>query len=267
MKTIILDTMGNKKTIHYFIDECGDPNFYGKGKKLLVGTEGYQPLLIIGMIKLENRKAIKQKVVEFQNTILADPFFNTIPSVADPKGWFLHARSDHPEVRIKFFELIRSMKGIEAHIVVGRKELEIFNRKHNNNPGEFYYDLLQHLLKENLVDRGLSYHMFLAQRGKDNLSRFTNAVEGVLQKQEEIGHEIQYKCNLVLSSQCPEMSIIDYMLWALQRYILKGEKRFFTAIESKYPWIYDVYDNRDGSGKGVAYGLETPFNLEKASFF
>jgi hypothetical protein len=108
------------------------------------------------------------------------------------------------------------------------------------------------------------YHMFLAQRGKDNLTRFTNAVEGVLQKQEEISHEIQYKCNLVLSSQCPEMSIIDYLLWALHRYIIKGEKRFFAAIESKFPWILDAYDFRDGSGKGVLYGLENPFDTEKA---
>jgi hypothetical protein len=42
------------KRIYMFIDECGDPNFYGSGRKLLVGQPGYQPLLIIGLISTEN---------------------------------------------------------------------------------------------------------------------------------------------------------------------------------------------------------------------
>ena len=224
-------------------------------------------MLMIGMIKLSNRKAIRKQVVDFQKMILGDPFFNSIPSVADPKGWFLHAKDDHPEVRIKFFELIRSMEGVDAQIVIGRKLIEIFNRKHNNNPGEFYYDLLKHLLEQNLMNPEFEYNLFLAQRGKDNLKRFIDAVEDVLVNQSEIGSEINYKCNLVLSRQCPEMSVIDYMLWALQRYILKGKKRFFTAIESKYPWIFDAYDNLDGSVKGVEYGQKTQFSIERASAF
>ncbi len=231
---------------------------------MLVGTEGYQPLLLMGMVKLEHRKAIRNKVVEFQKMILEDTFFNTIPSVLDPKGWFLHAKDDHPEVRIKFFELIRKIKEVETHVVIGRKHLEIFNKKHNNNPGEFYFDLLRHLLKENLTDSETDYHLFLAQRGKNNLPRFIAAVEDVLQKQTEGGNKIRYTCNVVLSSQCPEMSLVDYMIWALQRYIIRGEKRFFAATEDKYPWILDAYDNRDGSGKGVIYGLDNPFDLQKA---
>lgn len=39
------------KNCYCFIDECGDPEFYGKGKRLLVGSSGYQPLLIMGMIE------------------------------------------------------------------------------------------------------------------------------------------------------------------------------------------------------------------------
>ena len=30
------------RTIHYYIDESGSPEFYGKKKKLLVGAEGYR---------------------------------------------------------------------------------------------------------------------------------------------------------------------------------------------------------------------------------
>ena len=42
---------------YIFIDESGDPDFYGSKKRLLVGTEGFQPYLIIGMIETTNRYA------------------------------------------------------------------------------------------------------------------------------------------------------------------------------------------------------------------
>ena len=51
--------MTNLPKRYIFIDESGDPTFYGSGKKLLVGTEGFQPYLIIGMIETSNRKALK----------------------------------------------------------------------------------------------------------------------------------------------------------------------------------------------------------------
>src|SRR5262245_41584872 len=102
---------------YLFIDESGDPSFYGNRKKLLVGTTGFQPYLIIGMIETEDRKALRKAVVDFINSIKADSLYNTIPSVATDKGWYVHARSDHPEIRAKFFELLRNLEGYKAHIV------------------------------------------------------------------------------------------------------------------------------------------------------
>ncbi len=77
---------------YFFIDESGDPLFYGSRKKLLVGTEGFQPYLIIGMIETENRKKLRKAVVDFMVNIKADAMYNSIPSVANEKGWYVHAR-------------------------------------------------------------------------------------------------------------------------------------------------------------------------------
>ena len=82
---------------YLFIDESGDPVFQGNRKKLLVGTEGYQPFLIIGMIETENRKALRKAVVNFMDSIKSDSLYNSIPSIAADKGWYVHARGDHPE--------------------------------------------------------------------------------------------------------------------------------------------------------------------------
>ena len=96
---------------YLFIDECGSPEFYGKGKRLLVGTEGYQPLLILGFIETSNRRELQKAIVAFRDKILGDTLFKTIPSVQEEK-WFFHAKNDHPEVRAEFFKFIRDYQDI-----------------------------------------------------------------------------------------------------------------------------------------------------------
>lgn len=165
---------------YLFIDESGDPVFYGKRKKLLVGSEGFQPYLIIGMIETDNRKALRKVVVDFMDSIKADSLYNSIPSIATNRGWFVHARGDHPEIRAKFFEVLRNLEGYRVHIVVAKKDLNIFNRKHNNNPTEFYFDVLHHLLNGRLKDPGKRYNLYLSQRGNNSLHRFQQAVTKAL---------------------------------------------------------------------------------------
>lgn len=227
---------------YYFIDESGDPLFYGHRKKLLVGTAGYQPYLIIGMIETGNRKALRKAVVDFVDMIKADVMYNSIPSVSDEKGWYVHARGDHPEVRAKFFERLRTLEGFKAHIVVAKKDLTIFNRKHNNNPTEFYFDVLRHLLNGKLHNQGCEHCLYLSQRGNNTLKRFEEAVTKAL----EIGTERErisgsYSLELVPSREMPELSIIDYMIWALQRKLLKGESRYYEALKDKYGDVIMLY--------------------------
>jgi hypothetical protein len=137
---------------YLFIDESGDPVFYGNRKRLLVGTEGFQPYLIVGMVETANRKALRKAVLSFMEKIRLDRLYNSIPSMNAMKGWFVHARGDHPEVRAKFFELLRQLDGYLAHIVLAKKDLTIFNKKHNNNPTEFYFDVLHHLLNGKFLE-------------------------------------------------------------------------------------------------------------------
>jgi hypothetical protein len=74
----------------------------------------------------------------------------------------------------------------------------------------------------------------------------------------------------VQSANCPEMSVVDYLLWAIQRYITKGEGRFFKALIDKYALIIDLYDiesYKKNGGSGNYYTTSNPFDLEKASEF
>lgn len=110
---------------YIFIDESGDPVFYGNRKKLLVGQEGYQPYLIIGLIETADRIKLRKAVLSFIKSIKADPMYNSIPSIASNENWYVHARGDHPEIRAKFFEMIRNLSGFKAHVVIAKKQLSI----------------------------------------------------------------------------------------------------------------------------------------------
>ncbi len=233
-------TDGISKT-YYFIDESGDPVFYGYRKKLLIGTEGFQPYLIIGMIETDDRKALRKAVVKFTEEIKADSLYNTIPSVASP-DWYVHARGDHPEVRAKFFELLRNLKGYKAHIVVAKKDPQIFAGKHNSNPTEFYFDVLHHLLNDRLNKADCKHMLYLSQRGNNSLNRFQQAVNKALAAKNIDEAEIQYNLEIVASKEMPELSIIDYLMWAIQRNLLKGESRYLEALKDKYETIINLYE-------------------------
>jgi len=190
------------------------------------------------MIITDNRRKLWEEVKNFQKQILSDPLYNTIHSVKQD-NWYLHAKDDYPDIRSKFFEKLRNMSGFESHIVIGRKKLDIFNNKHNNNANEFYFDILYHLLKGRLNDGNAEYDIFLSQRQKINMQSFTPAVEKSIS---DINVKIQYETHIVKSSVTPELSIIDYLLWALQRYIIQNEIRFYKSVQEKYTQIKDVYD-------------------------
>ncbi|MBO9620280.1 MAG: DUF3800 domain-containing protein [Niabella sp.] len=235
--------MNSKKFL--FIDESGDAGFYGGRKKLLVGTDGFQPYLIIGMIETENRKFLRKTVIDFIDNVKADNLYNTIPSVAANKRWYVHAREDHPEIRAKFFELLRSTDGYKAHIAIAKKDLTVFNRKHNNSPTEFYFDVLHHLLNGRLANSDCKYMLYLSQRGNNSLHNFQKAVDKALALSENAsGKSIQYSLEVVPSVEMPELSVIDYLIWAVQRKLLKGESRYFDALKDKYATILNLYEEQ-----------------------
>ncbi len=232
-------------TKYIFIDESGDPTFYGSGKRLLVGTEGFQPYSIIGMVETNNRKALRKKVVEFMDSVKSDVLYNTIPSINTKKAWYVHARADHPEIRIKFIELLRQLPDYKVHVVVAKKILSIFNRKHNNNPTEFYFDVLHHLLANQMTDANVHYKLYLSQRGNNSMNKFSEAVKKALKSdaiQSGNEQEIKYSLEIVSSEEMPELSVVDYLMWAVQRKLLKGEARYFEALKKKYGVILELYE-------------------------
>ncbi|SMC55198.1 hypothetical protein [Pedobacter africanus] len=88
--------------------------------------------------------------------------------------------------------------------------------------------------------------ILLSARHKSSQHKLKESIEKALHSDNEkraAPLKIAYNCEIVLSKETPELSIVDYLLWALQRNILRGESRFYKALIDKYTLIIDLYDN------------------------
>jgi hypothetical protein len=154
---------------------------YASGNRCIVDTEGFKPLLLIGIVKLEDKKAIRNAILRFMDELRNDPLYNSLPCISDPKGWYLHASYDNLEVRVKFAEFLRDLEGFEFYCVIGRKRLDIFHKKHNRNEIEFYFDLVTHLIKDRLDNEATFYQVLLSARNKNTQHKLIEAIENALQ--------------------------------------------------------------------------------------
>lgn len=261
-----------KKRVYLFIDESGDASFYAKRNKSLIGCDGFMPNLFLGMIIIENKKLVRKAVLDFMNDIKTDFLYNTLPCIKNKKDWYLHASYDNLEIQIKFIDFLRKLDGFKFYCVIGRKRLDIFHNKHNKNETEFYFDLVSNLLKERLNNENDMYQILLSARNKSTQQNLQQAIEKTIIKdnsKRDLPLKINYKSDIVRSCDTPELSIVDYLLWVLQRYIYKGDKRFFTVLESKFDLIIDLYDFevKKQAEDLIFYNVNNPFDIEKASQF
>lgn len=261
-----------KKKVYLFIDESGDASFYAKGNKCLVGCQGFMPNLFLGMIKIENKKIVRNAILDFINDVKSDPLYNTLPCVINKKGWYLHASYDNLEIQVKFIDFLRKLDGFKFYCVVGRKRLNLFHSKHNKNETEFYFDLVSNLLKERLNNENDFYQILLSARSKSTQHNLQKAIDNAIIKDNNKRKSpllINYNSEIVRSSDTPELSIVDYLLWVLQRYIYKGDKRFFSVLKSKFELIVDLYDFdlKKKNENSIFYDANNTFTIEKASVF
>lgn len=167
---------------YLFIDESGDPSFYAKGKKCIVGSEGFKPLLLIGLIKVEDKKAIRHAVMKFIEEMKMDPLYKDLPCIIKNPNWYLHASYDNLEIQVKFVDFMRRLEGFKFYCVIGRKRINLFATKHNNSESEFYFDMVHHLLEGRLDDADNFYQVFLSARDKNTQSKLKNSIDNALKK-------------------------------------------------------------------------------------
>jgi len=255
-----------KSDYHRFVDETGDLTFYGDERKVIIGNKGVSKTFSIGMVYIkEDLDGVRDKINNLIKEIEGYEYVKNIPSVKkriDNKGFYFHAKDDVPEVRSKFFDLLKEID-FSLEIYVARKRSDIFSRKHHNEENEFYADILSHLLK-NKFDKYSRLVLNIAQRGSA-----TSEVNLEIARDKAFDMstlEKGKKCKIVFNVQDfkrePLLSITDYASWAVQRVFEMGDVRHYEFIKEKISLVADIYDYNKYKGSKNYYTKDNPLTKE-----
>ncbi len=249
---------------YFFVDEAGDPIFYNKHGKCIVGEEGCSKILLLGFIKTKNPDQLRGSVLKLRDEIVGDPYLKKIPSLKKTKLYF-HAKDDCPEVREKFYKLMLGLD-FKAEFVVARKIPSLFKRKHKGNENLFYDDLVSKLFENKLHVAKRNFIYFAVRGSKTRQAPFEDAIKTAVSSFEKKwmmknDSEINIYPQSPLGEPC--LQIIDYMNWAVQRAFIRGEDRYVKFVEEKISFLVDIYD-LENYPKNF-YSRSNKFNITKIS--
>lgn len=246
----------------FFVDESGDPTFYDRKGNLIVGQEGCSPILVLGFIETQQPESIRQALQRLQSEVVADPYFEGVPSLAKTAVAF-HAKDDLPEIRYRVFKLLAELD-FKAQFVVARKIERVFRNSFHAKESEFYDHLVSQLFK-NALHRHQQNFVYFAKRGsRSRQAPLSSAIRrGVAQFEQQWNTRVT--SDVAVQAQMPKgepcLSVIDYMNWAVYRAFTHGEMRYYRQVEQHVSLLVDLYDTENYPQNW--YTRKNPFDIKK----
>lgn len=246
----------------FFVDESGDPTFYNREGKLIVGQEGCSAILLLGFVETTDPHTLRQSLLQMQHDIVNDPYFQGVPSLERTKIAF-HAKDDLPEIRYRVYKHLATLD-FRTQFVVARKSERLFQSQFNGNQNVFYDSLVTRLF-QNVLHRYHTNTIIFAKRGsRDRQEPLEQAIQQGKARFEAtwdkaVDTKITIQAQRPLGEPC--LSIIDYMNWAVYRAFTKGEMRFFDTVADKVSLLVDLYDYKQYPKNW--YGKKNPFHINK----
>jgi hypothetical protein len=246
----------------FFVDESGDPTFYNRRGELIVGQEGCSHILMLGFIETTNPHALRQSILQLQEDIVQDPYFQGVSSLEKTKIAF-HAKDDLPEIRYRVYKHIATLD-FRAQFIIARKAERTFQNKFQANPNLFYDSLITRLF-QNVLHRYQRNSIIFAKRGsRDRQLPLQQAIQQAKERFEATWNT-NIQTNITIQAQRPLgepcLSIIDYMNWAVYRAFVKSEMRFYDTIADKVSLLVDLYDYPKYPDNW--YNKKNPFHINK----
>jgi hypothetical protein len=259
---------------HYFVDEAGDPNLFKRHRKPIVGKDGCSTFFMLGVADVVDPETVAAELNTLRQTLLADPYFKNVPSFDPARGKTavaFHTKNDLPEVRREVFNLLLK-HDIRFYAVVRDKRVILDKvRDHQTekptyryHPNQLYDRCVSRLFKERLHKHD-GYLIHFAKRGSSDR---TEALEQALETSRR-----NFRANWGVAATSPIeirpgepesvvcLQVIDYYLWALQRFYERDEDRFLQLVWPHVGLVHDVDDTRSAD-YGVYYTQKNPLTTE-----
>jgi hypothetical protein len=244
--------------LYFFIDEAGDPNFYNRRGKLIVGEDGCSSHLILGFVRLYDPAPIREEIIALRQKVLLEPEFQRFQSIARTDTAF-HASKDAPPVRDMFFQLIPTLN-FRAVLTVAQKDEKFFRKKCDSKTDRYYDGLISELMR-NSLHRYTNNHICIAERGSRRRQRPLEAAVKLARDryQEQFlaeARDTQINVTVQTPTGEPCLTIIDYVAWAVQRAYVTGEMTYYKMVEDKVALV------REMAGRKTTYFCaKKPFEI------
>lgn len=266
-----MTSAGTPSTRNYFVDEAGDGTLFGGKGRVIVGSQGCSRFFILGLVDIPDVVSLGTEMAELRATLLADPYFASVPSMQPDQrktALAFHAKDDVAEVRREVFALLRRHTSIRFFAVVKDKRavLDYVLSRNEREPGYRYepnelYDHLVRRLFKNMLHKEDAYDIYFAKRGKsDRTAALQAALETARQRFRERWGKASHAAMRVTATTPPAepgLQVADYYLWALQRLYERGEDRYLAYLWSQCHLVQDVDDTRQ-TRYGVYYTQKKP---------
>lgn len=256
-----------QKVEYFFVDESGDPNFYGKGGDIIVGRPGCSRILLLGFVRAEKPNPIRESLSELKNQIANDSYLKDIPSIRKTLKAF-HAKDDCPEVRMMVYKTLAE-QDFAVQVIVARKIERMFRSSYKGNRDRFYQDLVGRLFQNETHKAQFNNICFSKRGNKIQQHTMRAAVQvGAERFRQKWGTDVSTQLNIktLNSSQDFMLQVVDYANWSVQRAFERGEMRYFNFLREKFELVCDVFDKKNYKGGGNFYDRNrNPFEIKKAS--
>lgn len=216
---------------YFFVDESGDTVFQNKNGKWLVGRKnGSSPILMVGAIKTKQPEIVRKRIEELREEILKDESLKAIPSIKKTEKCF-HAKDDCPIVRERVYRLLTELP-FTCRIVVIKKTEELLEKMERNM--EKLYDYILSELFQKVQDISQNDYLYIAKRGNRK-------------RQEPLEKAVQHEVISQVPSVEPCLQVIDYCNWAVQRALLRKDKKYYELLKNKFEWVVELEQKEDKS--------------------
>lgn len=246
--------------LYFFIDEAGDPTFYNRKGKLIVGTDGCSSHLILGFVRLYDPAPMREKIITLRQEVLQKPEFQRFRSIARTDTAF-HAAKDAPPVRDLFFELIPTLN-FRAVLVVSQKDEKFFRKVCAANTDQYYDGLVSDLLR-NSLHRYTNNHICIAARGSRMRQQPLEAAVRLARDRYQENFLVEARntqINVTVQTPTGEpcLTIIDYVAWAVQRAYVTGDMSYFDLVRDKVSLVRELAARK----KTRYFCLKRPFEVK-----
>jgi len=235
--------------MYYFVDESGDPNFLGKGKKDLIKSKLASQWFMVGYLEMADHQSLSKKFAEIRHEVEADEFINVIPSVKHSLKCF-HANKDCREVQERVFKALKTCD-FRFHAVVIQKKIDQFLGKFHGKKGDLYAYLVERLMEQRLhiyPEIDIYFAKLDSVINEENMwAALEGAKERMLKKYPATNHGT-IRFYLQQPHQLSGLQAVDYCLWAIHRVYNHHDFRYYNFLQDKISLVHDLNYGKDYYG-------------------